>query len=107
MRVCPKCGYVDPLQWKNLPMRLYGEYMTFEEFKELYPTIAEQLRQNPKIVFNEYNAYHLSKAGYVHRCPKILCQNGRFYHESSTKEKPKDPFQRKLDIFAGVDQIET
>jgi len=99
MRTCPNCGFADPPQWKNVPFRLYGEYMTFAEFKELYPQIAEELVKNPKLVFDKYNGYHLTRAGYVHRVPKQFCVDGKFYHESSTHEKPKDPFQKKLPRF--------
>ena len=104
MRVCPKCGYRDPLEWKNMPHQLYQEYMTFEEFRELYPKLATALllemkiRGTKNVIFDESNGYHLSKAMYVHRCPKYLCKNGKFYHGSSTLEKPKhkDPLQKKL-----------
>jgi len=96
MKVCPKCGFCDPPEWKNLHFQLYSEYMPFEDFEQLYPELAAKLKQNPKLVLDEYNGYHLTKAGYVHRAPKYLCINGKFYHGSSTTEKPKDPFQKKL-----------
>lgn len=102
MRVCPKCGYHDPIEWKNLHFQLYHEYMTLEDFQQLYPKLAAELLQKQEkvgtknIAFDEYNGYHLTKAGYVHRVPKELCLNDKWFHASSLYEKPKDPFQKKL-----------
>lgn len=102
MRVCPKCGYRDPPEWKNLHFQLYHEYMPFEDFQRLYPKLAAELLQKQEIVgtknivFDEYNAYHLTRAGYVHRVQKELCPNGKWFYASSIYEKPKDPFQRTL-----------
>jgi len=102
MRVCPKCGFHDPPEWKNLHFQLYHEYITFEDFQQLYPTLAERLLEIQKaagtknIIFDEYTAYHLTKAGYVHRVPKELCPEGKWFHASNLYEKPKDPFQKKL-----------
>jgi len=90
MKICPKCGFVDPPEWRNLHFQLYTEYMKLEDFEQLYPQLAAQLKANPYIIFDKYNAYHLTKAGYVHRVPKYLCSNGKWYHGSSTTEKPKD-----------------
>ena len=96
MRVCPKCGFRDPLEWKNLRFRIYAEYMTFEDFQRVYPDLAALLKESPKILCDEHHCYHLTKSGHVHRVPKYLCIDGKFYHGSSTLEKPKDPFQKKL-----------
>ena len=85
-----------------MPHQLYQEYMMFEEFKEIYPELAadlladKEIRGTKNVIFDDHNGYHLSKAMYVHRCPKYLCINGKFYHGSSTLEKPKDPHQKKL-----------
>lgn len=102
MRVCPKCGFKDPLEWKNLHFQLYHEYMALEDFQRIYPKLAKELLLQQKqlrtknITFDEGHAYHLTKKGYVHRVPKELCPNGKWFHASSLYEKPKDPFQRKL-----------
>ena len=96
MRICPNCGYVDPPEWKNCRWQLYTEYMTFEDFEMLYPKLAIILKKFPKLITDNCNGYHLTKSGHVHRVPKYLCINGKFYHGGSTTEKPKDPFQKKL-----------
>ncbi len=99
MRVCPDCGCVDPPEWKNLHFQLYTEYMIFDDFNRLYPKLAAELKKNPYLIFDEkkFNAYHLTKAGYVHRVPNVLIIDGKWYHGGNTTEKPKkDPFQRKL-----------
>jgi len=99
MRICPKCGFVDPPEWKNLHFQLYHEYMIFDDFQRLYPQLAARLKQNPKIIFDDkkQNAYHLTKAGYVHRVPAyLITDEKKWFHASSLYEKPKDPFQKKL-----------
>ena len=102
MRTCPKCGFRDSLEWKNLHFQLYHEYMTLEDFRRLYPKLARELLKQQteigtkNIVYDDYNAYHLTKAGYVHRVPKELCPDGKWFHASSIYEKPKDPFQQRL-----------
>ena len=100
IRVCPKCGYEDPLEWRNLPHQLFMEYMRFDDFERLYPELAAHLKENPKLIFDEFNAYHLTKKGFVHRLPKTHClmKNGeaKWNWYSSCYCKPKDPFQRKL-----------
>jgi hypothetical protein len=99
MRVCPKCGYNDPIIWKNMPHQLYQEYTTFEDFEQEYPDLAPKLKLSPKLLLDSCNGYHLSKSGHVHRCPKYLCVNGKFYHGSSTLEKHRKPIplnQRRL-----------
>ena len=76
--------------------------MTLEDFKRLYPKLARELCEQQEkvgtknITFDKYNAYHLTKAGYVHRVMKELCLNGKWFHASSLYEHPKDPFQKKL-----------
>lgn len=102
MRTCPNCGFKDPLEWKNLHFQLYHEYMTLEDFKRIYPKLAaellrqQKLKKTKNILFDDFNAYHLTNAGYVHRVPRELCPNGKWFHASSLYEKPKDPFQKKL-----------
>lgn len=91
MKVCPKCGYRDPPEWRNLHFQLYTEYMEMEEFERLYPDLAERLKSNPYLVQDQHNAYHLTKAGYVHRVPNELIFNRKWYHGSNTTEKPKKP----------------
>ena len=98
MRVCPECGYRDPLEWRNLRFRLYAEYISLDDFTQLYPELAAQLKENPKCVCDSAHCYHLTKSGHVHRVPAYLCINGKFYYGGNTLEKPKDPFQKKLEI---------
>ena len=107
MRVCPKCGYKDFLEWKNLPHQLYHEYMTREDFQRLYQKIAEELlrivaaKQKGNVVDGkDGHAYHLTrltkKGQWVHRVPIELCPKGKWFSGSSIYEKPKSPNQKKL-----------
>ena len=105
MRVCPKCGHKDYLEWKNLPYQLYNEYMAWADFQNLYPKIASELELSPKFVNGkDGHGYHRIKKGHiVHRAPIELCINGKFYHGSSTMEKHKIkvPSQLKLSEWNG------
>lgn len=80
MRVCPKCGFKDPPEWRNLRFQLFTEYTEFESFNRLYPELAAALLENPKIVFDEHHAYHLTRSNHVHRLPKYMCFNGKWNH---------------------------
>lgn len=99
MRVCPKCGYEDPLEWRNLPHQLFMEYMRIEDFRRLYPELAEQLHDN-SVVLADHNAYHLTRKGFVHRLPETHCltKDGKpkWNWYSSCYEKPKDRRQTRL-----------
>lgn len=108
MRVCPKCGYKDYLEWKNLPHQLYHEYMTWEDFQRLYPNIAVELerlvaakQKGNMIDGKDGHGYHLTrqtkKGRWVHRVPIEMCRNGKWFSGSSIYEKPKSPNQRRLD----------
>jgi hypothetical protein len=107
MRQCPKCGYKDLLEWKNLPHQLYHEYMTWEDFKRLYPKLAEELervvvaKQKGNMVNGQDgHGYHLTRqrkhGRWVHRTLIELCLKGKWFSGSSVYEKPKPPNQKRL-----------
>lgn len=108
MRICPSCGFKDFLEWKNLPHQLYHEYMAWEDFKRLYPKLADELerivaaKQKGNMVDGkDGHAYHLTKqrkqGRWVHRVPIELCIKGKWFSGSSIYEKPKSPNQCRLD----------
>jgi hypothetical protein len=62
MRKCPQCGYIDPLAWRSEGN--WGrnrDICNLDDFKMLYPNIAEKLTE-PKIWVEEGDyAYSLSQ----------------------------------------------
>jgi len=43
MRVCHKCGAVDPPEWKHVKWSYYIDACSFENFEMLYPNLAKTL----------------------------------------------------------------
>jgi len=71
MRVCPKCHYVDPPEWRHQRWSYWIDFCTYEQFKQLYPAIDIQPKQ---IVEHEdylYRRVKNERADVVHRKAKI------------------------------------
>lgn len=60
MRVCPKCGYVDPPEWKHSKYSYWIDNCLFEDFKEMNPDLAKVLEVEG----------HTKDAHYVYRLTK-------------------------------------
>jgi len=72
VRECPKCHYVDPPYWRTPPFFSEVDYMRFDEFQQLLPMIAEQLRPGG-YADDEIYHYHLSGTSrYVYRVWKPI-----------------------------------
>lgn len=72
MRVCPKCGYVDPPYWRHSTFSAWIDLTEFESFKDLHPELAERLEKGEKIVEDEHYYYRRTKnLKRVHRKAKI------------------------------------
>ena len=70
MRVCPKCGYIDPPEWKHIPFSYYLDGCAFEEFKLIKPNLASQIING--LVDDDIYVYRLSKnKRWVQRKAKI------------------------------------
>ena len=72
MRVCPKCGYVDPQHWRRSFQRNPGgeiDICRIEDLQENEPQLTERLLNNRNVVLEEgCFAYLLGKkAVYVKR----------------------------------------
>jgi hypothetical protein len=72
MRVCPKCGYADPVCWRQNRWCSSVDYTRIEDFQEEYPMFAD-------IHFGEvrsdaHNYYYRGKKQklFVYRWPKFL-----------------------------------
>ena len=67
MRVCPKCGYVDPPAWRNSKFSPWIEVIHFDDLKRLQPEIAEKLKKQPRITDEHYEYYKAPKSVYAQR----------------------------------------
>ena len=76
MRVCPKCGFIDPPHWKHCKWSYYIDGITFENFKLLYPNLGLKLKRPKDITEDKDFVYRLTKTGLVvERKAKIDLQN--------------------------------
>jgi len=95
MRVCPKCHYVDPPWWR--PSRWLPEHDTarIEDLQLNEPIIAQELTEKEVAIVDVY-VYWKSK-----RSPRVrrtwIEHWNMFGKAGEPQEKPKDPFQKKLD----------
>ncbi len=112
MRVCPKCGFVDPPYWGHSKFSAWIDLIEFADFKELYPELAKKLEQGEKLVEDKDYYYRRTKnMRRVHRKAKIdfmgaWVQPQEHFggHDKQPKEKlidfrpywKIDPNQRKL-----------
>lgn len=92
MRVCPKCLYVDPPEWRHSYYRPWIDITAFDQFEALLPDLAKQLLPNGKfekrIVEDDLYKYRLNKTGnIVERIAKIDSL-GKGFRGPDT-EKPK------------------
>lgn len=66
MRVCPKCGYIDPPQWRT-SIKGYS-YTEYENFKELHPDLAKKVTSQKHVISKDnLYVYHLTRGGFVER----------------------------------------
>jgi len=70
MRVCPKCGCVDPPFWKQCAFRQNISYCTLGDIEYWTPSLAKLLNKN-SFVDDEFYAYHLTKGKRVERTAKV------------------------------------
>ena len=92
MFVCPKCGFKDSPIWKACNWELYAVYCRIDELESFDKELADILRANKETEKGAYY-YRLTKSGYVHR---IVKEYKVYIKRGHMREKPKDPFQKKL-----------
>lgn len=72
LRVCPKCAYVDPPEWRHSKFSYWIDFCQYEDFKKLHPKLAMDLEANPKLAEDKHYIYRLTKTGKrVHRKAKV------------------------------------
>ena len=60
MRVCPKCGFVDPPEWKHSKYSYWIDNIRVEDFRRLSPTLAKILEAQG-FGEDEYYIYRITK----------------------------------------------
>ena len=100
MRVCPKCGYVDPDVWRPHKWRLLVDYCSISEFEDDYPETAEQFKKH-EVALDENYAYLRAGKGklYVQRIWRPLYEAGgksAFYAHSEHVDHFIDAQQTRL-----------
>ena len=60
MRVCPKCGYIDPPEWKHSKYSYWIDNCLLEDFRRLQPDIARILEAQGSAE-DRYYIYRLTK----------------------------------------------
>ena len=101
MRICPKCGYVDPPIWRNTKWCYYTEHCHVDELKVWEPQLAAMLKPG-ETVFISGVKYHLTKSGlYVHRIPAHLTKRplSDSVEEPATEKACWNPLSKKLPSF--------
>lgn len=93
MRVCPKCGHVDPPIWKNQAHKLCSDYCHKDELEYFDASLLKNILECNPLTRGAFR-YHLSKAGYVHRIALIdLCNSSHPKSmEEPDMEKPKNRY---------------
>jgi len=103
MRVCPKCGYEDPVIWHSYRWVTDLDYSRFTDFQQVYPQWKDL--QMGQIVEDEHDYYRRTsernKGYYVQRWSKILGKTyykSRYFERFLSKRDFPDSRQRKLDL---------
>lgn len=73
MKVCPKCGFIDPPYWLPSRWRI-TEYCRIEDLQRDQPRLAQELEKvKPmQIIEDQYYFYRMNEAGFVERIWKEL-----------------------------------
>ena len=107
MRVCPKCGYIDPPEWKHCKYSYHIDNISFDNFKQLYPELAKNFKRGGDLTEDKDYVYRLTKTElFVSRKAKIEWTNfqdnpfgaekyERFFHGSPMAKKPDYHEDRK------------
>lgn len=95
MRICPKCGYRDPVYWRHHRWQQHIDFCHIEDLNEDNSELASQLKENGSFAEDEHNFYrHTNKGPWIYRWSKEYGKQG--YHLNFEKYRSRDPFQMRL-----------
>lgn len=90
MRVCPKCGYIDPPEWRHSKYSYWIDWTELPHFKNLEPSLAEIIVKTGNTEDLNY-IYRLMKHGQsVERKAKIDYGNQWVVPMEKRKQIPHD-----------------
>jgi len=106
MRICPKCGYVDPPIWRHDRFKRNLDISHYEDFKEWYPNIRfkDGWGEDQHYVYRRTSLYVLRKAkvnGFRPFYDSYEKGDRGSPYSSSPLGKKRDPFQIKLSEYLG------
>lgn len=108
MRICPKCRYQEPLEWRHDFWHADKDYCRVEDFRQLHPELAAALDANHQTVVDDIYAYRKRGKGklYVERIPRILVEVDKDAWNVRGKKMEKvkhdfDPHQTRLGAEEG------
>jgi len=105
MRVCPKCGYIDPPYWKHVKFSYFVDSCSLENFSLLFPNLAEKITDD--MVFDGINYYRLIKSGFwVLRMAKIDVIEKPFGNEKFEKVD-HSPYNENKIFWKKIREYET
>lgn len=110
MRVCPRCGFVDPQIWRQNRWVSDVSYTRFEDFQKEYPAFADlhpgEVRGDAHCYYYRGKKQHL----YVYRWPKMLgpeyYPKTRHLFERHVPRGPPKPGQKTLQVGAMAPKTE-
>lgn len=65
MRVCPKCGFVDPPEWRHSRYSYWIDFTFWDDFERMQPQISEKLKgsMGKKVVEDKDYLFKTDKSG--------------------------------------------
>jgi hypothetical protein len=98
MRECPQCGYKDPPYWRHVRFRIFTDCCHLEDFKIMFPNLAERITKEVDIVVTPYIYHLVVKANIIQRIHIEDSKDGTSWREPE-QEKHYNfivPCQQKL-----------
>ena len=98
MRVCPKCGFVEPMHWRPTTWKSaqYIDCCRLSDLEYNEPEFAERLKKEGELIEGHY-AYRITKPGvWVYRRWIEIFKVQGWKEIPAEKYKPPDLFQQKL-----------
>jgi hypothetical protein len=99
LRECPVCHYKDPPYWRNVRFRIFTSCCNLEDFKALFPELAERIVKEINIVVKPYIYHLVVKANIVQRIHIDDSIDGKSWREPEQEKhlcRFKEKSQTKL-----------
>lgn len=102
MRECPICHYKDPPYWRHVRFRIFTDCCHLEDFKMMFPELAERIVEEINILGGCYIYHYVKKAKMVQRIHIDDSLDGKSWREPDQEKSLANRFfipnQQKLFI---------